>query len=213
MFIGVSLYLKAQKSPSVLRFDSTSFVHKTDSLRHFFGSNKFIPEELELCCLIALSYYPELKNTSIVFKKAAIKTTLNARPKLTSILFCSKTKRTYIIRINNRKSKGTILISDADFNSKIGLLGHEFAHVEDYSNRRFFGVISRGISYTNKRSKQKFEHQTDLETIHRGLGHQLYDWAYFVLYISKASEEYKEFKREIYLTPEQISTEMKRIGY
>ena len=42
-------------------------------------------------------------------------------------------------------------------------------------------------------------------TIKRGLGWQLYNWSFYVLYESDAKLEYKEFKKTIYLEPEEIS--------
>jgi len=64
----------------------------------------------------------------------------------------------------------------------------------------------------SKKSKRKFEYEIDSLTIVHGAGWQLYEWSYFVLNLSKASEDYKNFKREIYMKPEEIETLILKIG-
>lgn len=193
--------------------DSLKYANKLDSLNLIYGQNKVMPEDLKLCFLIAMSHYPELSKTKITFKKTKIKTTLSAKPTLLSVLFKSKSNRTYVIRINNSIKPNKVLICHADFNSKIGLLGHELGHIYDYSQINLIGVIKRALFYSFKKSKKKFENRIDVLTIERGLGWQLYDWSYFVLNKSCATEKYKLFKKMIYLTPEQIIEQMLINGY
>jgi hypothetical protein len=187
--------------------DSLENIHKLDSLKTKLNHNKFIPNDLELACFLTLSQYPELCSTKIIFKKAKIKTTLNTRPTIISALFCKKNNRKYVIRINN-SSKAEILINQVCFNGKIGLLGHEFAHILDYSKVGFFGVVKRATSYLTNKTKKKYENRIDLLTIKKGFGWQLYDWSDFVLNKSNATDKYKAFKRKIYLSPEQIFMKM-----
>jgi len=97
-----------------------------------------------------------------------------------------------------------ILLSTVPFNARVGLFGHELAHFADYNSRSFFGVLGRMFAYSNKKGKEKFEKEIDSLTIERGLGWQLYDWSDFVLNHSNGSVSYKEFKRQIYLEPEEI---------
>ena len=90
------------------------------------------------------------------------------------------------------------------FNAKIGLFAHEFSHFSDYQSRSLFGIIARGISYSSKKTKAKFVKEIDLNTINRGLGWQLFDWSNYVQNESNATFKYKEFKMNIYLSPEDI---------
>ena len=184
--------------------DSLTLSLKRDSLELIYGKNKVIPVKIDVATLYVLSYYPELKNTKIIFKEKRIKTTLNVRPTFFSLIFRKKAKRKYIVRINNSNETGKIMINEVPFTASIGLLGHEFAHIADYNSKGFFGVVGRGFSYLSKRKKAKYEKEIDNLTIERGLGKALYSWSYFVLNQSYASEEYKEFKRETYLTPDDI---------
>jgi hypothetical protein len=184
--------------------DSTSVLLIADSLRLNYSLNKTIPSTNELAILQTLAYFPELVNTKIVFKEARIKTTLNARPTVFSLLFRSKRNRKYVVRINSKNTDEIVKLGEVPFNAQIGLFGHEFNHFVDYSKRSIFGVIGRMFDYTSKKKKELFEKEIDSLTINRGLGWQLYDWSYFVIHTSNASSTYKEFKKNIYLEPEEI---------
>jgi hypothetical protein len=192
--------------------DSLTNVNQFDSLLSLCGKNKKFNGQDTLACLIALSHYPELSNQKVKFKEGHIKTTLNTRPTLFSTIFNKKSNRKYVIRVNNSQKPDKVLIEHADFNSKVGLIGHELAHIFDYGRKDAWGVFARGLQYLSKKGKKKFEHEIDLKTIEKGLGWELYDWAYFVLYESCATEKYKKYKRETYWTPEEILEEMKRTG-
>jgi hypothetical protein len=184
--------------------DSSRVAVTIDSLRKIYGHNKIIPGRYELAALTALSRFPELDSTKIVFKPKKIKTTLNTRPAVWSLLFGNRQNRKYIIRINKRKKDSLIMFDQVPFNAKIGLLGHEFSHIIDYKNKGLTGVAKRGWTYGNKTQKEQFEKEIDSITINRGLGWQLYDWSEYVLKKSEAKQSYKEFKKEIYLEPDEI---------
>lgn len=181
---------------------------ESDSLKIEFSVKKNIPALYKLEILKALSYYPELKDVEIQFKVQKIKTTLNTRPTLGSLLFRRKSKRKYVIRIDESTATGKVTLRDANFNAKIGVFGHEFYHIIDYSQKGFLGVFARGIAYGSESSKEKFEKEIDSNTIKRGLGWQLYEWSNYVLNESNGTEEYKTFKRKIYLEPEEIKREL-----
>ncbi len=184
--------------------DSLTLSLNKDSLEAEFGKNKEIPEGIEVATLYALSFYPELKNTIIKFKEKRIKTTLNVRPTFFSLIFKKRENRRYIVRINNSNDDKKVIISNVPFNASIGLLGHEFGHISDYNDKGFFGVLGRGFAYLSKTKRVEYENEIDEITIEKGLGKALYRWSLFVLEQSNASEEYKEFKRQTYLTPEDI---------
>lgn len=179
--------------------------YNLDSLRRLYGNNKIIPQAYERQALIALSHYPELANTHIHFEEAKISTTLNVRPAIGSLLLDNKEEREYIIRINTQKQDSLINMDQVPFEAQIGLLGHEFAHIVDYSQQGVWGMAGRLINYINKKKKQAYEKQTDRITIVHGLGLQLHEWSHYVLYQSNAKLAYKQFKKFMYLQPEEIS--------
>jgi len=187
---------------SISEFNSALYPVKIDSLRNLFGHNKKIPTENELPILIALSYYPELEDTKIIFKNSKIKTTLNARPAILSLF--TRNKRKYIVRINNKCSDSIVNLKKVSFEAKIGLFGHEFSHFIDYKKKNALQILGRLLSYTNLRGKERFEKEIDSMTISRGLGRQLYKWAFYVVNESNAKQKYKAFKKQIYLEPDEI---------
>ncbi|PIY11321.1 MAG: hypothetical protein COZ18_04260 [Flexibacter sp. CG_4_10_14_3_um_filter_32_15] len=184
--------------------DSSQHDSIIDSLEIRYGKNKEIPEKYKLAILIALSYYSELIETPITFKECAIKTTLNARPTISSLCFKNKSKRSYVVRINNSQKEGMITIDEVPFNASIGIFAHEFSHFVDYQNRTFRGVLQRLWAYTSKKRKAMYEKEIDSMTVARGLKWQMYDWSYYAIFQSDASESYKLFKKNTYLKPKEI---------
>ena len=175
-----------------------------DSLECYYGSTKVLLHEYKEPILIALSYYPELKETPIEFKYSREATTMAARPIYSSLLYG---KRSYQVLINNDPDFKGIPLSAVPFNAQVGVIGHELAHIVEYENRSLWGVMELGCRYLNKHFKPHFERSTDKETIVRGLGWQLYDWAKYSMYDNPyATEEYKQFKRKTYMRPEEIKS-------
>ncbi|MDA3882904.1 MAG: hypothetical protein PF481_06445 [Bacteroidales bacterium] len=202
--VFISWSVSAQRQFESRYIDSSQYVSKIDSLNDLYGENKVLLPEYKLVILIALSYYPELSDADIVFTEKKISTTLNSRPNLFSLPFKHRNKRSYIIRINNQKRDSVIHLLSAPFNAKVGVFAHELAHIVDYESRNIFRLFSRLLDYVTPKSKAKYEKEIDTIVIERGLGWQLYDWAYFVLRHSHATRSYKKFKRSIYLTPQEI---------
>jgi len=174
-----------------------------DSLKKAFPNITNPPANYELAIYTAIEYYPELRHNTIKFKEKKIGTTLNARPTLGSLIFRRKSKRIYVVRINNLvKRKEIITLNKVSFNAQVGVLGHEFSHFIDYSERGIFGVMARGLNYLTEKAKSNFEKEIDTRTVNRGLGWQCYDFSIFVHTNENVPKEYREFKLKIYLGPE-----------
>jgi len=164
------------------------------------------PTEYEEQILYALSYYPDLHQVKIVFKEKNITTTLNCKPRLSSLLL-GKNRRIYVIGINKKKHFKGIHFNEIPKEGQIGIIGHELAHIQDYHSKGVLGIIKRGVEYLHASSKERFEKSIDRITIQAGLGKYLYRWADYAVNESDATESYKKFKRKIYLEPEEIVTE------
>ena len=204
LLFTVFIYVHGQNG-QIRYIDSNLVKLKLDSLKEVFPLVENAPRAYELAIYSALEYYPELKDNKIRFKEKKIGTTLNARPTFASFFYKKRSKRVYVVRINNRlDQKEIITLDDVGFNAQVGVLGHEFNHFLDYSKRDFFQLIDRGVDYLTTRRKAKFEREIDRETIERGLGWQCYEWSCYVHYESHATEEYLQFKREVYLGPDDI---------
>jgi hypothetical protein len=187
-------------------------------LQEQYGSNKIIPPEYKKQILIALSFFPELKNVQIEFRvKQTCKAPLTTAPSIKSILL-SPSRRKYIITIRNLQSKTLelILFENLPYNAQIGVIGHELSHVVDFNNQSSSQLIAMGIKHVSYQYVDQFEYKTDSICIAHGLGYQLLEWSKYVRmslhrtnWIGAGSiEEEHATKRERYMNP---STILKRI--
>ncbi len=115
-----------------------------------------------------------------------------------------KNRRHYIIRINNDAGRTGFLMQDLTTDEQIGVLGHELAHVVDFSHRNFFGMIGFGLSYLNKHKRRELERATDLRTINHGLAPELLEWSTFALKSPLTTPTYKQMRKRFYLSPGEI---------
>ena len=179
-----------------------------EQMKSKFGHKKIILSEIEVPAIIALSFYPELKNTPIRFEYKKISTTMSTMPDIGSMF---SIRKSYVIYINSDvKSVGAVSLLTLSLKQKVGIIAHELAHVLDFEKRNSLSIIQCGIFYKCSGSyHKKLERSTDEMVIKKGLGNELYDFSYYVLNNSNASEEYKAFKKKNYLLPEEIKHRMK----
>lgn len=162
-----------------------------------------IPAFLEKAVSSALSHYPELKEVDIKFKYSNIKTTMQTRPELKSLL--SKGHRQYTVWVDNYcENHNGIVICEVPDHAWTGLIGHELAHIvcfEKMSNKQ---LAWYGLRYLNRHFHRKFERETDKVAIAHGLGAELLDWSAYVSSASPANDAYRKFKMRYYMHPEEI---------
>jgi len=174
-----------------------------EDLKKTYGKNKKYPESMALQIFLALSFYPELKETNIEFKKAILDCSLQARPKYFSLLR-SRANRRYVILINEDEAN-PVHPSKSGFEAQVGFFSHELAHISDYETLTKGELLSTAWKYYfSPEFKKELEQKTDLIAIERGAGYLKYHASCFVFYESNASEEYIEKKKKFYFTPEQI---------
>ncbi len=164
---------------------------KIADLRLEFGANKTIPEDVELAALVSLSYFPELSNTRIEFVYEKQCEFLITKPR--NKMFTSRTKRGYqILMTTNKDPDKGMVIERVAFNALVGVLGHELAHVLDYSDKSVFATAMTGMKYsTSKKYRRKLERATDMATVDHGLGYQLFRIRiYFPEQETKAHDSY-----------------------
>ncbi len=202
LFISYSLF--AQQNKIVKDIRKTAFENQIDSLRAIYANNKTLPNQYELQCLIALSFYPELANTTINFKQKHIQTTMASRPPF-RVLFQADKNRSYNICINNSKKLNGALLTNISFNEQIGVIGHELAHVVDYTHKNKWQLLTTALRYIFvPKYKRNLEAQTDITTINHGLGWQIYDFVDYLMNKSTVSRKYKKHKEKFYLSSKQI---------
>jgi hypothetical protein len=188
-------------SNSLPGIDSGSTNYNADSLKRIYGKNKTFISEYELPSLIALSHYPELKETHIVFKLSDEESTGKTTIAFTSLF---QDQRKYIIYINRNKIKTGFLLNEAPLNAQVAVIGHELAHILDFSHKDLFGLIGWAIRYSGKKQRKAIDRNTDLVTIQHGLGKQLYEWSVFALNNPNLSDAYKKARKAYYLQPDEI---------
>jgi len=185
-------------------FTESDYLPLKEKLNVAYGLHKILPEKYELQCLVALSFFPELKNVHIEFKLKDIKTTMACRPEIITVFdFVKSRSYEIVIDIHRHKDFG-LLLENVPFNAQIGVIGHELAHVLDYETKNNLQLLGFGLNYLNNKAKEGIEKEIDRLTVSKGLGWQLYDWADFSMNNSDANLKYKSFKRRIYLNPENI---------
>lgn len=179
--------------------------------------NKIFQLKNKEAILIALQFYPELVQTNIKIKVKKSKSPLAVRPKIWAI-FQKPIKRKYIITISNSTTLmfKPILFENLSFNSQIGVIGHELAHISLYQSKQGFYLIKLALMHLNKRYIDKIENNTDKSCIEHGLGHQILLWSREVrqkLNIDQWGGVYNpDAEQERYMNPLSIITYMKLLS-
>ena len=181
-----------------------SFNCKLENLRKEFGINKTIPTEIELECLAAISYYPELKDTRVIFKFGSPMSTMVSRPKLRSI-FRSGYEREYVITIRKTgTTKNGLEWGELSFNSLVGWIAHELGHITHYIHKTSTGVLFTGIKYVFPGYRRRIERFTDNLVIQHDLGYALFEGTDYCINYSNAKPHYKKYLGKYYLSPIEI---------
>ena len=205
---------KVRETFAGLDFDSSSYA----KLQEEFGKKKKLPEGFERQTLLALSYFPELKDVKINFRVKRKASPLMVRPTVGSTIFRSAKKRTYIIFISCHSPKvDSILMKNLPLDAQIGVVGHELSHVSFFITQGRFGMFKVAAGNLSWKYLDKIEFETDRSTIQHGLGWQLLTWSEFVrvkLKIEKwrGADDYVQGKskrpKARYMNPETIKAVM-----
>ena len=182
------------------------FVQKMGTKKELKTNDK----RLQTAFYVALSRYPELHRKKITLRLKAIPSTMQAQPNA-NFLLKRKDKRGYRIFVNDNPESTGIDYRELSFNALVGWLGHELAHLIDYSsmnNRELIGFVTGYIF--DKREMRRTERQADRETIKRGLGVQLLDGAHFFHRSKKVSKKYRKKNKKYYLSEEEIIADIKK---
>jgi len=171
-------------------------------------TNKIIPESIAKEITIALSHYPELKDTPIEFrfKENIKKSFMQAQPKFSGI-FKNKKNRSYFVMISESFNieKESFSISEVPSEVLVGWIGHELGHIMDYQERSGFNLIQFGIGYLiSHRFIKEAERAADTFAVSHGMGKYILATKDFILNHAHLSKVYKDRIRKLYLSPEEI---------
>ncbi len=170
--------------------------------------NKVVPEAIVKEVQIALSHYPDLRETPIEFRfKKKIKMSfMQAQPKFSG-LFKNKKDRSYVIMISEsfHIENEEFEISEIPSEVLIGWIGHELGHVMDYQDRSGFNLLIFGIKYlTSSGFIKEAERAADTFAVNHGMGNYILATKDFILNNTHLSELYKARIKRLYLSPDEI---------
>ncbi|HTQ27020.1 MAG TPA: hypothetical protein VMI35_02795 [Puia sp.] len=221
--ICVCLYYTGSygQSPQPRKQYNRSDLTEADSTRLAaeYGGNKTLIPAYTLQTLIALSYFPELKNSRIRFVLKATRSPLQTKPVFPNLLG-SRSKRKFAITISDSSivKLEPLLLERMDFNAQVGVIGHELSHASDFSNRSAWSLIGSGIGHLSSKYIDRFEYRTDSICIAHGLGFQLLAWSRFVRatlhsenYDGSDNIDMPVMDHERYMNPSTILTRMEAI--
>ena len=151
------------------------------NLKQEYGNKKIYPAQLEKQILIALSYYPELKNTPIKFQLRPNHSSGDTRVTWGG-LFESPRKRHFRVVISDSTEEMLmpLIFKNLSFNAQLGLIGHELAHVSDFFSVTTLQIIKHVVSSVSTKYVDRIEYNTDATCIAHGLGYQLLEWSSYV---------------------------------
>ena len=216
LFLFISpFFIFGQKPRKIFEPDSLSNQFISE-LKSEFAKNKKYPQPYEKQILLALSYYPELKNTSILFRIRKRHTPLDTRSTWLGLLQSLK-KRDYVVTISDSSEPmlTPILFKNLPFNAQVGVIGHELGHVTDFSSMFTSQILKHAVRNVSTKYIDRFEYRTDSICIGHGLGYQLFTWSSFVRQKMHkenwdgADNVHQPMERERYMNP---STIRKRIA-
>jgi hypothetical protein len=174
-------------------------------LKKRYGKNKTIPKLYEENILRALSHYPELVNIHIEFSLAKKHPVPYGTAPLPGAFLKPRSKRKYNITLleEAKEPERSALFKNLSAEARLGVLGHELAHVVQYNACSRAGLIKTGLLFSFKKFRQRMEKNADRLAIEHGLGEQLYKHAVYIRSIPGYTEKRPEIE-ENYLQPHVI---------
>jgi hypothetical protein len=197
-----------------LHCDFSKYMDSLSIYEERYASNHKITSDdqnLKLAYYVALSHYPELKDACVKLKPKSLSSTMQAQPRW-DFLFRSKRNRNYKIFVNTDENNTGITYRDLSFNSLVGWIGHEMAHLTEYAQKDNVELLSFIASYVMDNNELKrTEHKADKLTIQHGLGAQLLEGVNFFHRNRKVKHAYREKNRKYYLSAEEIVADINQL--
>jgi hypothetical protein len=188
VFLSISFHPNSQITRVTFKEDSLKQEYISE-LKKEFGNKKQYPQQFEKQILLALSFYPELKNTPIKFRIRKKHTALSTRATWAGV-FESPRNRHFVITISDSSEAMLMpfMFKNVSFNAQVGVMGHELAHVADFLKKSSGQIIIHAIKNISAKYIDRFEYNTDASCVDHGLGYQLLEWSYLIR--TKMNREY-----------------------
>ena len=140
---------------------------------------------------ISIEYLSVTEDTDKVFFETYVKSITVLR---------SPKRRTYQIFANELLSKNR-----PDQQAIRAILAHELFHIRDYMGKGLLGLLKLKRDYEDDGFRRQYEQSTDQRTLELGYGPGLIRYRKW-LYRNIGDLEKVEYKRRIYMTPEEIES-------
>jgi len=143
-----------------------------------FGSRKIIPEQYRKPILLALSHYPELKESKISFEAIPASFALESRPSVLS-LFGREKNRQYRVIINTDEEETfkAAFFDNLSAQAQVGAVGHELGHTSYYRDKNLWQLVLVALAYPWNSFRASFERETDIRAVEHCLGNYLLQWS------------------------------------
>jgi len=170
IFISISFFAHTQTPRMIMNPESMTEDYFRE-LKKEFGFKKQYPPQFEKQILVALSYYPELKNTPIRFRIRTKHTALNTRATWAGV-FESPRKRHFVITISDSSESMLmpLMFKNVSFNAQVGVMGHELGHVTDFLKMKTLQLFAHAIKNVSAKYIDRFEYNSDAVCITHALG-------------------------------------------
>ena len=178
-----------------------------------YKQNKHIPSVIEKSVLKALSHYPQLKEThiSFVFKQDIKGSVMQAQPVFKTLLN-RKENRCYQVNISAlfKLTHAATPIHQLPEDIMVGWIGHELGHIMDYESRSNYGMVAFGLGYLfSEKYLKNAEKVADTFAVNHGLGKYILATKRFILDNAELPQVYKDKIARLYLSPDDIVTQVK----
>ncbi len=180
-----------------------------DSLKKRIGENKILAPGYEVQSALALTAFPELEEVSIEFVMTDYGAPMESSVDPWSLIGLRRNRK-YQILLNDATGSffDPILLRNLPFDAQVGILAHELGHTVYYHNLNLLEFAQWGLCYAMDNDfRAKHERSTDLMPVLYGLGHQIYQYAYFVRKDSSCAEFYEQdqwFMDTFYMSDEEL---------
>ncbi|WP_460241103.1 hypothetical protein [Aurantivibrio infirmus] len=149
-----------------------------EQLEAEFGARKTIPEQHRKPILLALSHYPELKDSNISFEAIPSTFALESRPSLLSLFGREKNRRyRVIINSDEQESFKAAFFGNLSAQAQVGAVGHELGHTVYYRDKNLWQLAMVALAYPWNSFRARFERETDIRAVEHCLGSHLLEWS------------------------------------
>lgn len=176
---------------------------ETGQYHKFIDNEDWHSDEIE-SCNYSISKISGSDSTKIIFQKTNLPGQGQAQPLIRTILRKPE-NRVYVVSVQKCNKQNELCFEILPDSAKVGLIGHELVHVQDYKTKGFFSIVWMGIKYSiSRKYRTRVEYITDSTTIANSMGYEVLSLINFVKNSGIASQKYLKMKNKYYMDAKEI---------